>query len=81
MKILFAVLLLLIGVTAGHYLSAERRVSYDAVTSVVKLTGISQPSLGVVWYAPRLLNEADEAVNPAYPELDPIQRSDFVYAR
>jgi len=79
MKILFTVLLLLIGVTAGHYVSVDRRGSRDAVVSVVGLAGISQPAYSAAWYAPRMLISAGIAANPAYGELDPVRRSDFVY--
>ena len=81
MKILFAILLLLVAATGVHYLLADRDASRDTLDAVVSVTGISQPSLGVAWYAPRMLTEAATADNPAYPELDPLRRSDYVYAQ
>lgn len=81
MKKLFAVLLLLIGAMVGHYVSVDRRVSRDAVASVVRLSGISQPSIGAAWYEPRMLIDSAKAENPAYPELDATNRSDYIYAQ
>jgi hypothetical protein len=81
MKSLFAVLLFLVGTMAAHYILSDRPMQHDAIASMVQVTGISQPSLGVAWYAPRMVTEAATAVNPAYPEFDSIRRSDYVYAQ
>ena len=81
MKMLFAALLLLMGGMMVHYLTADRSVQRKAVASVVRVTGMSQPALSVAWYAPRRLVRPERPSNPAYPELDPIRRSDFVYAQ
>ena len=81
MKMLFAVLLSLIGGVVVHYLTADRLMQREAIASVVRVTGMSQPALSVAWYAPRRLVRPERPANPAYPELDPIRRSDFVYAQ
>ena len=72
-------LLLMIGAMSTHYWLSDRVVSHR-VMGVVVTTGLSQPSLGVAWYAPRMLVGSTAPTNPAYPELNPIRRSDFVYA-
>ncbi len=80
MRTLFAVMLLLIGGVTAHYLMTDRMAQREAVGAVVRVTGMSQPALGVAWYEERFLVRSTLLSNPAYPELDPIQRSTFVYA-
>jgi len=56
-------------------------VSDDAIADIVHLTSISQPAMGVSWYESRFIKAHNYAPNPAYPELDPVERSDFVYVK
>ncbi len=83
MKSLFFLLLgliLLLGTMLTHYTLTDRTAPDAPISQLVVVTGLDTPALGVEWYAPRLLGRQSEAHNPAYPELDPIVRSDYVYA-
>ncbi len=73
-------LLLLIGLTVGHYLSYNRAKSEEILSAVSTLSQISSPSLSVAYYEPRLLI-FDRVVNPSYPEMTPINRMDFIYEK
>jgi hypothetical protein len=75
------VLVAMIGAVTAHYILADRSRPDKDIGSVVEITGISQPSLSVSWYEPRMIRGIYPAQNPAYPELDPIDRSDFVYEK
>ena len=65
---------------AGHYLSYDREVSQEANQKITALTQFSIPSLSVAYYEPRVLFY-ETASNPAYPQMQPINRMDFVYEK
>lgn len=76
--ILVSMVLFLVGFVAVHYLTHNNISSNEILCSVSKITNISSPSLSVTFYEPRILF-FDEAVNPAYPQMDAIDKMDFIY--
>ena len=77
---LLTILIALFGTMLTHYTLADRTTPDTALTQLVAVTGLDTPAYGAAWYAPRSLRHQSEALNPAYPELTPILRSDYVYA-
>ena len=74
-----AVLCMMVGITGVHYLYTVTHTGTPAALSAVtELTGLSSPSLSSAFYEPRLLYR-QKAENPAYPDMLPINRTDFVY--
>lgn len=74
-----AFLTLLAGVAAAHYWFYDRAAPLKRMEQTTALTQIVSPALGVTYAEPRLLlYEAPS--NPAYPQMPPINRMDFVYA-
>jgi len=71
---------LLIGAVALHYATFDRDRLLRSQEDLTSVTGLGNLAYGAAWTAPRLLRHQAQACNPAYPELDPILRSDFVYA-
>jgi hypothetical protein len=70
---------MMVGITGLHYLYTATHTNIPAVLSAVtELTGLSSPSLSSAFYEPRLLYR-QKAENPAYPDMLPINRTDFVY--
>jgi len=47
---------------------------------MVKITKISSPSLSVAFYEPRVLFY-ENAQNPAYPQMQAIDKMDVVYEK
>lgn len=78
--ILVFLLVLLIGFVAGHSLYYDRTTTEKAILAVSKLTKVTSPSLSVAYYEPRLL-EFEVPVNPSYPEMPAIDRTDFIYEK
>jgi len=77
---LFAGLIMLSGGMVVHYTLTDRTTPDTALTQLVAVTGLDTPAYGAAWYAPRSLRHQVEALNPAYPELTPILRSEYLYA-
>jgi len=75
-----ALLLLIIIVMGVHYILGDRKSVSDGVNAVAGLTRISSPSFSVAYCEPRI-GGVEEAVNIAYPEMMPLDRMDFVYAK
>lgn len=74
-------LLLLITIVMGvHYTLGDRKSVNDGINAVAGLTRISSPSFSVAYYEPRT-GGVKEADNIAYPEMMPLDRMDFVYAK
>ena len=80
LALLLFVLSFLFGAMFTHYTLTDRTASNAAISQLVAVTGLDTPALGVAWYAPRMLSHQSQARNPAYPELAPIVRSEYVYA-
>ena len=81
LMIVVTALLLLIGGVAFHYLTFDRDRLLRSQEDLTFVTGLDDLAYGATWTAPRLLRRQARTHNPAYPELDPITRSDFVYAQ
>ena len=74
-------LLLLIIIAMGvHYTLGDRKSVSDGINAVAGITRISSPSFSVAYYEPRI-GGVKEAGNIAYPEMMPLDRMDFVYAK
>ena len=80
LALLLLVLTLFLGIMLTHYTLTDRTTPNKALSQIVAVTGLDTPALGVAWYAPRMLSRQSQARNLAYPELDPIVRSEYVYA-
>ena len=80
LALLLLSLSLLLGTMLTHYILTDRTTPNKALSQLVAVTGLDTPALGSAWYAPRLLSRQSQARNPAYPELAPIVRSEYVYA-
>ncbi len=65
---------------AGHYLSYDREVLQETNQKITALTQFSTPTLSVAYYEPRVFFY-ETASNPAYPQMQPINRMDFVYEK
>ena len=72
--------LLLAGFVSVHYLTHNGISSIETLNSVTKITKLSSPSLSVAYYEPRVLSY-EEALNPAYPQMQAINKMDLVYAK
>lgn len=75
---LAAFLTVVTGMAVGHYLSADKRSQKEAFSDVVAVTGIVSPSLSTAFYEPAFLGE--EAEHPASPQMQSLNRMEFVYA-
>jgi len=63
-----------------HYNSFDKKREMQILESMVALSGFSSLSLSVAFYEPRLpLYETKQ--NPAYPQMPPIDRMDFIYEK
>ena len=72
-------LVLFVVMAAGHYMMYDRKPEKQILQKISRLTQIPSASLSVSWYEPRI-RLYEEAVNPAYPQMQPIDRMGFVYA-
>ena len=77
-SILVSIVLLLAGFVFVHYLTHNGMYSKEMLSSIAKVTKLSSPSLSVAYYEPRVLFY-DEASNPAYPQMQAINKMDLVY--
>ncbi|MBD3791166.1 MAG: hypothetical protein IE918_03290 [Campylobacterales bacterium] len=75
---LAALLMVVTGMAAGHYLSADGRSHKKAFSDVVAVTGLVSPSLSTAFYEPAFLGE--EVEHPASPQMQSLNRMEFVYA-
>ena len=73
-------LLLSVVFMTGHYLNYDREVLQEENQKITALTHFSAPTLSVAYYEPRVLFY-ETASNPAYPQMQPINRMDFVYEK
>ncbi|KYJ86146.1 hypothetical protein AS592_01930 [Sulfurovum riftiae] len=63
-----------------HYITYDESTQQSRLSGLVEVTGLPSPSLSVAFYEPRVFLY-DETINPAYPQMQPINRMDFVYAK
>ena len=77
---LISIVLLLVSFIFIHYLTHNGISSQEMLKSVTKVTKLSSPSLSVAYYEPRLFCY-DEDSNPAYPQMQTMNKMDLVYAK
>ncbi len=63
-----------------HYSMFDHDMEQKQLSIVSRVTKFSSPALSVAYYEPRILLY-DAAVNPAYPQMQTINKMDMVYAR
>jgi len=78
--VLVCIMAVLISGILLHYATYDISGQRSRLSSLVILTGLAAPSLSVAYYEPRILLY-DEAANPAYPQMQPINRMDLVYGK
>ncbi len=71
-------ILFLAGFVLVHYVTHNGISSQKMLSSVTKITKLSSPSLSVAYYEPRVLFY-EEAINPAYPQMQTMNKMDLVY--
>ena len=71
---------ILLSVVFMHYNTYNADTQKMSISAVVKLTKLTSPSFSVAYYEPRVLFY-DGCVNPAYPQMQAINKMDFVYAK
>jgi len=75
-----AFLVLLATVVVGHYVTHDGVKQKSNLSTLANITKLSSPSLSVAYYEPRVLSY-EEAHNPAYPQMQAINKMDLVYAK
>ena len=74
-------LLLLIVIAMGmHYSLKKKEDITKRINTIAGLTGMSSLSFSVAYYEPRI-HGIEKSGNIAYPEMIPVDRMDFVYAK
>jgi len=73
------VLLMAVGIVS-HYMTYNATEQASEISRIVSLTKLASPSLSVAFYEPRIFL-LEHAANPAYPQMQPINKMDFVYAK
>ncbi len=73
-----ALLFFLLIAAFSHYFLSDRTGMERRLAATVAVTGLDSPALSVQWFEPRL-RRFEASLNPAYPELLPTDRLDFVY--
>jgi len=79
-SILVSMVLLLAGFVLVHYLTHDGVSSKKMLNSVTKVTKLSSPSLSVAYYEPRVLFY-EEVLNPAYPQMQTMNKMDLGYVK
>jgi len=77
---LVTLLMISVCMVLGHYMSYDHDILQKTLQNVSRVTSIASPSLSVTYYEPRILFY-EKAVNPAYPQMLPIDKMDVVYAK
>jgi len=78
--VLVSFLLVCVALASGHYITHTGVQTNKVLNITSAITQIPSASLSVAWYEPRI-RLYEEAHNPAYPQMQPIDRLDFVYAK
>ena len=76
--IVVSIVLSLAGFVLVHYMTHNSISSQKMLSSVAKVTKLSSPSLSVAYYEPRILFNKD-TINPAYPQMQTMNKMDLVY--
>lgn len=64
---------------ATHYVTYDNTTQKEKLSAIASITKLSSPSLSVAYYEPRILLH-EVAQNPAYPQMQTMNRMDLVYA-
>lgn len=75
---LVGVLSVVTGMILGHYFLLERTSQKELFSNLVAVTGFASPSLSTAFYEPKVLGE--KVGHPASPQMQSLNRMDFVYA-
>ncbi len=75
-----ALLLLSAGLVLSHYFVYDYETEQTSLQRMGALVHFSSPALSVAYYEPRVLF-FEEAENPAYPQMQAINKMDFVYEK
>jgi len=76
--IVVSLLFFMMGSVFIHYRMSDGKSQEEIVRHIVKLTKFSMPSFSVQYYEPRILLY-EQASNPAYPQMQPIDKMELVY--
>ena len=68
---------LVLGVSV-HFFTFDRAGVLERQRELVAVTGLDSLALNVEWFEPRV-RRFEASIDPAYPELLPTDRLDFVY--
>jgi len=68
------------GLVLIHYLGHGWKTQERSLQQMSRLVNFSSPALSVAYYAPRVLFY-EEAKNPAYPQMQAINKMDLVYEK
>ncbi len=79
-SILVSIILLLASFVFLHYLTHHGVSSHELLKSVTKVTKLSSPSFSVAYYEPRVFMY-DEGSNPAYPQMQTMNKMDLIYGK
>jgi hypothetical protein len=71
-------MLLLIGSVSVHYAIYDGVRQEETVKRIAKVTKLSTPSFSVAYYEPRVLFYT-QVLNPAYPQMQTINKMDLIY--
>jgi len=74
-----AVLVVCMGGIILHYFLHGKQAEVS-VERIVRITKLPSPSLSVAYYEPRVLLYED-ALNPAYPQMQTMNKMDLVYEK
>lgn len=78
--ILVSVMMLLVGSLVVHYAMYDTTKQDSEISRIVQVTKLPSPSLSVAFYEPRVFL-LEKAHNPAYPQMQVINKMDLVYAK
>ena len=73
-------LVFLVTVVAVHYMTHDGAKQNSDLSTIVTITRLSSPSFSVAYYEPRVFFY-DEESNPAYPQMQTINKMDLVYEK
>lgn len=82
-KEFFIFVLVLLSMTGGillHYATYDATAEQFEISRMVAVTKLPSPSWSVAFYEPRVFL-LENAINPAYPQMQAIDKMDLVYAK
>ena len=63
----------------GHYIYNDTQTIYHSIQNMTTLTKGATLSLSTAYYEPRI--RLQTRGNPAYPQMQTMNRMDFIYAK